>query len=239
MLAAPAIGAITAPGQFVMVKAAVPADSLLRRPFSVFEILREGDRVTAISIFNKRAGRNTRALYALEPGARVRCLGPLGTPFSTSPEGEAWLVAGGVGLAPFATLAESLRGRHVGCTLFYGARRADELFCLDFFRDLGVELILTAEDGSLGEPARVLAPLDRHLAARAGNRLVMVYACGPAGMLAATASTAARHGRPCQVSVERIMGFKRGSGGTAGVSYLRKMLEVQLFPELWNIRTQL
>lgn len=40
-------------------------------------------------------------------------------------------------------------------------------------------------------------------------------------------------------TVERIMGFKRGTGGTAGVSYLRKMLEAQLFPELWNIRTQL
>lgn len=35
------------------------------------------------------------------------------------------------------------------------------------------------------------------------------------------------------------MGFKRGTGGTAGVACLRKMLEVQLFPELWNIRTQL
>lgn len=37
-------------------------------------------------------------------------------------------------------------------------------------------------------------------------------------------------------TVERIIGFKRGTGGTAGVSYLRKMLEVELFPELWNVR---
>jgi len=40
-------------------------------------------------------------------------------------------------------------------------------------------------------------------------------------------------------SVERIIGFKRGTGGTSGVSYLRKMLEVVLFPELWQVRTQL
>jgi tryptophan 2,3-dioxygenase len=40
-------------------------------------------------------------------------------------------------------------------------------------------------------------------------------------------------------TVERIIGLKRGTGGTAGVSYLRKMLEVVLFPELWNVRTQL
>jgi tryptophan 2,3-dioxygenase len=40
-------------------------------------------------------------------------------------------------------------------------------------------------------------------------------------------------------TVERIIGMKRGTGGTLGVSYLRKMLEVELFPELWRVRTQL
>jgi len=40
-------------------------------------------------------------------------------------------------------------------------------------------------------------------------------------------------------TVERVIGFKRGTGGTAGVSYLRRMLEVELFPELWHLRTVL
>ena len=40
-------------------------------------------------------------------------------------------------------------------------------------------------------------------------------------------------------TVERVIGFKRGTGGTAGVSYLRRMLEVELFPELWHLRTTL
>lgn len=40
-------------------------------------------------------------------------------------------------------------------------------------------------------------------------------------------------------TVERVIGFKRGTGGTAGVSYLRKMLEVELFPELWRLRGEL
>ena len=40
-------------------------------------------------------------------------------------------------------------------------------------------------------------------------------------------------------TVERIIGFKRGTGGTGGVSYLRKMLDVVLFPELWRLRTDL
>jgi tryptophan 2,3-dioxygenase len=40
-------------------------------------------------------------------------------------------------------------------------------------------------------------------------------------------------------TVERIIGFKSGTGGTAGVSYLRKMLDVVLFPELFALRTKL
>ena len=40
-------------------------------------------------------------------------------------------------------------------------------------------------------------------------------------------------------TVERIIGFKRGTGGTGGVSYLRKMLDVVLFPEIWKLRTNL
>ena len=40
-------------------------------------------------------------------------------------------------------------------------------------------------------------------------------------------------------TVERIIGLKRGTGGTAGVSYLRRMLDVVLFPELWKVRTEL
>ncbi|SDR24283.1 Tryptophan 2,3-dioxygenase holoenzyme /Tryptophan 2,3-dioxygenase apoenzyme [Rhizobiales bacterium GAS113] len=40
-------------------------------------------------------------------------------------------------------------------------------------------------------------------------------------------------------TVERIIGFKRGTGGTSGVGYLRKMLDVVLFPELWRLRTEL
>jgi tryptophan 2,3-dioxygenase len=40
-------------------------------------------------------------------------------------------------------------------------------------------------------------------------------------------------------TVERVIGFKRGTGGTGGVSYLRKMLDVVLFPEIWHLRTDL
>ena len=40
-------------------------------------------------------------------------------------------------------------------------------------------------------------------------------------------------------TVSRIIGDKSGTGGTSGVSYLRRMLDVVLFPELWSLRTKL
>lgn len=40
-------------------------------------------------------------------------------------------------------------------------------------------------------------------------------------------------------TVERIIGFKRGTGGTSGIHYLKRMLDVVLFPELWSVRTEL
>ena len=212
-LRAPEIAKASAPGQFVMVKVGLAQDPLLRRPFSVFEIVRDRAGVpTGLSLLNKRIGLSTALVYAAAPGQQVACLGPLGRPFSlVDAPAEAWMVAGGVGLAPFVTLAESLRARGVRSTLFYGARRGDELFYLNLFRDLEVDLTLTTEDGSAGERGRVTAPLAQRLASRAPSAPLMIYACGPEGMLAATAKIAMRYGRPCQVSVERIMGC--GLGG--------------------------
>ncbi|WP_428311911.1 tryptophan 2,3-dioxygenase [Hydrocarboniphaga sp.] len=40
-------------------------------------------------------------------------------------------------------------------------------------------------------------------------------------------------------TVRRIIGFKRGTGGTAGVGYLKKAVDITLFPELWDLRTEL
>ena len=212
-LAAPVIAAAAAPGQFVMVKAAAGLEPLLRRPFSVFEVLRDRrGAATGISLLNKRIGPSTGLLYAAKPGQRIACLGPLGRPFTAvDPPAEAWMIAGGVGLAPFATLADALGARGVRSTLFYGARRAAELFYLDFFRQRGIELVLTTEDGTAGERGRIVQPLERALASRPPAAPLMIYACGPEGMLAATAKAAARHGRRCQVSVERVMGC--GLGG--------------------------
>src|SRR5678816_4844625 len=102
-LAAPEIAAVVQPGQFVMVKSGRSGDPLLRRPFSVFEVLRSNNRVEGLTLLSKRIGVTTKILYDAVEGDTIACLGPLGRPFDlVDPPADAWMVAGGVGLAPFA-----------------------------------------------------------------------------------------------------------------------------------------
>ena len=209
-LAAPEIAAATRPGQFVMVRPGHRSDPLLRRPFSVFEIIRSGGHIEGLSLLSKRIGVTTRLLFDAVYGDVISCLGPLGRPFETvAPPAEAWMVAGGVGLAPFATLTEALQERGTRTTLFYGARTGAELFYVDWFASRGVTVVLSTEDGSAGERGRITAPLDQALRETSGE--IVIYACGPEKMLEAVSRVASAHKRPAQVSVERVMGC--GMGG--------------------------
>lgn len=209
---APELASAARPGQFVMVRTSDGTDPLLRRPFSVFEVLHSGGSPSGFSILVKRVGPGTSRLCDAGAGDRFRCLGPLGRPFSVvSPPTEAWMVAGGVGLAPFALLADTLRAGGVRSTLFYGGRRAEDLFYLDWFTTRGIALALATEDGSRGTAGLVTGPLEEALAAAPASRGLMLYACGPEPMLKAVARLADRYGRPSEISMERIMGC--GMGG--------------------------
>jgi dihydroorotate dehydrogenase electron transfer subunit len=212
-LSAPAIAEAARPGQFVMIKPSRGTDPLLRRPFSIFEILRdERGRPAGVTILNKRIGVGTSRLYEAETGARLACLGPLGVPFAPiAPPAEAWMVAGGVGLAPFVTLAEALCARGTRATLFYGARHGADLYYVELFERLGVRVLVATEDGSRGARGLVTAPLQDSLERTPASQAVKLFVCGPTPMMRAVAELAARHGRPCDVSLEQVMGC--GMGG--------------------------
>jgi dihydroorotate dehydrogenase electron transfer subunit len=238
-LAAPEIAAIAAPGQFVMVKPAAGLDPLLRRPFSIFEILRDAHGATrGLSLLNKRVGAGTTLLFDAQPGRRIAVLGPLGRPFvPVDPPEEAWMVAGGVGLAPFATLAEALASRHTPATLFYGGRSSTDLYHQEFFEALGTRLVLTTDDGSAGERGRVTVPLQRALTDRTAGDPVTIYACGPTPMMRAVAGLAATAHCRSFVSLEPVMGC--GMGGCyscvvrvhdeGGSHFVRSCLEGPVF----------
>ena len=237
---APDLARAIQPGQFVMIRTAAGDTPLLRRPYSVFERLRgPAGEVVGFSILNKRVGVGSRLIADAPPGSRLSCLGPLGRPFSPPRAGsEAWMVAGGTGLAPFATLSEDLAAAGITGRLFYGARTRDELFCVDRVEARGVAVTLATEDGTQGDRGRVTVPLARELAARPPAVPVMIYACGPEAMLEAVAALAARHGLACEVATERRMGC--GLGGCyscvvrvrtaeGGTRYARSCVEGPVF----------
>jgi dihydroorotate dehydrogenase electron transfer subunit len=238
-LAAPEIARAAAPGQFVMVKPASGCEPLLRRPFSIFEILRDpGGAATGITLLNKRVGTGTTLLYSARPGDRISCLGPLGRPFvPVDPPELAWMVAGGVGLAPFATLTDALAARGTPMTLFYGGRSQRDLFYVDYFESRGAEVVLATDDGTRGETGRVTAPLERALAGVPAEQPLTLYACGPTPMMHAVATLGARQRRPAFVSLEPVMGC--GLGGCyscvvkvrrgAGQHFVRSCIEGPVF----------
>ena len=212
-LEAPEIARAVLPGQFVMAKPQPGIDPMLRRPFSIFEVLRDaGGTVTGLSLLNKRVGVGTGMLYAAQPGDTVMVLGPLGKPFvPVDAPAEGWMVAGGVGLAPFSTLAEALRARGTPMRLFYGARSGADLYYADAFAALGATLVLTTEDGSRGEKGRITAPLARALQETPAATAVTLYTCGPTPMMRAVAELGAASQRPVFASLEPVMGC--GMGG--------------------------
>ncbi len=212
-LAAPRVAAAAGPGQFVMIKTKPGLEPLLRRPFSIFEIIRSADgEPQAISILNKRIGIGTGQLFDVRAGDRLECLGPLGQPWPlVDAPTAAWMVAGGVGLAPFATLTETLAARGVPMRLFYGARRGEDLYYADWFAERGVELVIATEDGSRGTHGRITVPLDAALRESAADAPITIYCCGPTPMMRAVALAAADAGREAWVSLEQVMGC--GMGG--------------------------
>ncbi|HPG49768.1 MAG TPA: dihydroorotate dehydrogenase electron transfer subunit [Spirochaetota bacterium] len=193
------------PGQFVAVRVSEGTDPLLRRPFSIFS----RDPGT-VSILVRTVGKGTGLLALREPGA-IDVIGPLGTGFSILRDARVLLAGGGVGNAPLYYLARELKKTGCDITCIYGARSRDFIYLEDRYREECSRFILTTDDGSAGEKGMVPDAADRLLR---DERFDMVYICGPAAMMKATAARA--HGSPVEVSVENYFGC--GIGICAGCS---------------------
>ena len=152
-----------------MVKLGRGSMPLLRRPFSVFEVLRTDGRVDGLTLLSKRIGVTTDMLFDAVEGDIVSCLGPLGRPFEPviRPPKPGWWPAASVWRRLPRSPRRCARAEHAA-TLFYGARSGRELFYLDWFETRGVRLVLATEDGSVGDRGRVTVPLERELRVAGG-----------------------------------------------------------------------
>ncbi len=206
-----------APGQFVMLRVTDNLDPLLARPFGISSIISK----SSIEIIYRVVGRGTGFLSAVEPGASMSLLGPLGKGFPMPQKGNVpVLVGGGSGFPPLHFLAQRLRK---GAHFFIGSRDRECLppsRILTSFRDITEKVHIATDDGSMGVQGTTTDILNAFLNRMEKKNHLVLYACGPHAMLAAAAAIAAEHSIPCYVSMEERMAC--GLGACMGCSIPQK-----------------
>ena len=196
---AAAIAGKAQPGQFVTLRVSEQIQPLLRRPISIHDVDAQQGLVL---LYYHVVGTGTELLSELAPGAEISLLGPLGHGFDLeAADKRAYVVGGGIGQAPLRYLARVLKEQGKDVVAVLGARDAEGLRAVDIYRQLGVTLKLSTEDGSLGSQGFVTSHLQDLTAEEAG----VIYACGPKPMLRAVKALAEEKHIPCQVSLEEKM----------------------------------
>ncbi len=174
------------PGQFFMLSVGSGINPLLKRPFSLYRWL-EGD----FQILYRVVGKTTSILKKRKPGDILEIIGPLGRGFPVikkTRKKKIILVAGGIGIAPIFALAETIKKR--SSILFYGAKTKNEVLCIEELKSIGIDPIVSTDDGSMGEKATVIDMLEEYFTRYASRRRSLwdithhcLYACGPKPML--------------------------------------------------------
>lgn len=204
------LGRNTGPGQFFEVKCPDGSGAFLRRPLGAHRIHKDG-----VEMLYETVGKGTLSLSKMKAGRELDIIGPLGSGFditgSKSKDRAAILIAGGIGVAPLAALAESLAhsskliADRKRIRVFIGGKTKSHILCEKEFKKLGCEVSISTEDGSKGVKGLVTGLLEKVLRTANSEQRTTIYACGPIGMLKAVAGIAAKRGLPCQVSMEERM----------------------------------
>ena len=204
VLDVPAVSSVSKPGQFIHLLVPDLDMAVLRRPFSIYM-----SDATSISILYKVVGKGTVAMTRLQEGATVDVVGPLGSVFPHCPDEKTpILVAGGYGVAPLCFLASTFKNKGM---LFVGAQCKDDILCTDKFEEMGWDVSISTEDGSVGSKGLVTDPMDRWIAEREGGAELEFYACGPDGLLKAVGARAAETGSMAWLSLDKHMGCGVGA----------------------------
>jgi dihydroorotate dehydrogenase electron transfer subunit len=197
------VASLAKPGQFLMIRTeGLSKDPLLRRPFSIHGIKEGG----IILILYRIVGKVTSLLSLIKEHEQISVIGPLGNGFCLpSPKTRAILIAGGMGLAPMYFLAQSLslEARH-STKMLLGFSTSQDAILTSQIEDLGLELSLATEDGSLGFKGTVADLFDHMIDSDVPEKPV-IYACGPNPMLKKIAQQTRRLNLTCYVSLEGSM----------------------------------
>ncbi|MBF0217801.1 MAG: dihydroorotate dehydrogenase electron transfer subunit [Candidatus Omnitrophica bacterium] len=206
-LKCPWIAARTRPGQFLGIKVNdAGTDPLLRIPLGIHRA-----ENGYVYLLYKTVGLATGMLKAKEKGDDLDVMGPLGNGFSVGKAltmgSRAILVAGGYGVSPLYSLAETLMNNKVKVTIFIGARDKLGIVCDKELKKLGAAVQITTDDGSCGLRGCVTDAVSKYLRRQKSEsrKGIKVFACGPEPMLKAVAGLADELGIPAEVSLDEYM----------------------------------
>jgi len=186
------------PGQFLTVRVTRDSVPLLRRPFAFAGF---DARAQSVSVIYQKRGRGTEILSAKQPGEAIDVVGPLGNafPIDESPR-KAVAVAGGVGVGPILFLVSALRARGVETEFVFGCRGGSMIPDCDAFKE--ADASLCTEDGEAGFHGDVVRYMGTNIEFDEGT---VIYACGPAPMLASVCGLTRTSGATAWVSLEAVM----------------------------------
>ncbi len=190
------------PGQFVQI-AVRGQSTLLRRPFSIANVSRQGPGGGTVEVVFDAHGPGTEWLAGLGAHDVIDVVGPLGTSFPLPQRKvNALLVGGGYGTAPLFYLAEELTKKGLRVDMIVGAATGERILGAIEAKRLSASVTFTTDDGSYGTQGRVTDALDEVVGS---TRTGVVYACGPNPMLNALSARCVELGLPIQVAVEERM----------------------------------
>ena len=154
-------------------------DPLLKRPFSLHRWLGKD-----FQLLYRTVGKATNILREKKPGDILEVTGPLGNGFPSTWDSETKiiLVAGGLGIAPVFALAETTAGKKP--LFFLGARSKKEVLCIDSLKSIGINPVISTDDGTLGKKGTIVDILSNFLTSNSSSlNSHLLYACGPKPML--------------------------------------------------------
>ncbi|MBQ8204332.1 MAG: dihydroorotate dehydrogenase electron transfer subunit [Alistipes sp.] len=202
---------ITRSGQFINIEL---EGKFLRRPISVADY-----DARSITIIYKVVGSGTEQMKGLKVGEELDILTGLGNGFDTdNASTKPLLVGGGVGVPPMYNLCKRLIAEGKQPRVIIGFNTASEVFYLEEFRALGVEVYCATADGTMGDKGFVTDVIRQRAV-----EFDYLYTCGPLPMLKALYDATEVDG---QYSFEERMGCGFGAcmGCTCKTKYGNKRI---------------
>ena len=202
------------PGQFAMIW----LPGIDEKPFSV-----AGDFAGNFFFTICRRGNFTKQLFQKKVGELVGIRGPFGNGFKILSHKKIILVAGGYGIAPLFFTAKKHIENNSQVKIIVGARNKDLIFGQKFFQQIGVDFLITTDDGSAGEKGFPTEVLEKILEK---EKIDLVQTCGPEKMMKALAEICLQKNVEAEVSIERFCKCGFGVCGQCVTSSGEKMCQV-------------